>query len=205
MIDVGEIASLQRDFRHVDQLPHAVKGEFLPRPDVEPTLAAVPVAVENHGVTFGHVQVAIRIKAGRDIEGSPVQRFSERRRHQQREEKRRDLSMHRRSLRPCQNRRMSDPLVTISMYRLESEAFLAKGALEAAGIDAVLVGQYSASNLPHVSFSGGYSLRVAAEDAEHLTSFCAAPILYFSLNVPVKSGLRSLFGFGNSGSLPKAA
>ena len=62
---------------------------------------------------------------------------------------------------------MSDRLVTISMYRLESEAFLAKGALEAAGIDAVLVGQYSASNLPHESFSGGYSLQVAAEDAEH--------------------------------------
>ena len=52
----------------IDQL------QLLARADVEATLAAVPIAAEDHGLCFGDEQAALGIEVGGNINAVPVQR-----------------------------------------------------------------------------------------------------------------------------------
>ena len=46
----------------------------LPRTDVKPPLAAVPVAAEHHHLALAHVQATIRVEAGLHRQFPPVER-----------------------------------------------------------------------------------------------------------------------------------
>jgi len=87
LIDERQIAALQ-----CDPIPSCIDAldlldtQRLAEADVEAAFAAVPVAVENHRVRFGRVQVALAIDARVDVERLPVQRLSLDRKHERRSE-----------------------------------------------------------------------------------------------------------------------
>jgi putative signal transducing protein len=66
----------------------------------------------------------------------------------------------------CENRHVPDRLVTVSTFAHAHEAQIAKNALEAAGIDSIIVGQYSALASPHESVVGSVKLQVREDDIE---------------------------------------
>lgn len=57
-------------------------------------------------------------------------------------------------------------LVTVRTFTNDLEANVAKGALEAFGIDCMLSRDDAGGQRPHLAFSGGVRLLVRAEDAE---------------------------------------
>lgn len=60
----------------------------------------------------------------------------------------------------------SDDLVVVATFGDRPEADLAKGALEAAGIEAIVRSDDSGGLRPAMTFSNGAQLIVRAEDAE---------------------------------------
>jgi hypothetical protein len=57
-------------------------------------------------------------------------------------------------------------LVTVHTFTSESEASLAKGALEAFGIDCMMAHDDCGGQRPHLAFTGGLRLKVRAVDAQ---------------------------------------
>ena len=57
-------------------------------------------------------------------------------------------------------------LITIQTFTNDPEAYLAKGALEAFGIDCMLGRDDCGGQRPHLTLTGGLRLLVRAEDAE---------------------------------------
>ena len=57
-------------------------------------------------------------------------------------------------------------LVTIQTFTNQLEADIAKGALDAFGIDCMISRDDAGGQRPHLAFSGGMRLMVRAEDAE---------------------------------------
>lgn len=60
----------------------------------------------------------------------------------------------------------SQEFVTIQSFTNEGEAYLAKGALEAFGIDCMISRDDCGGLRPHLAFAGGLRLVVRAEDAQ---------------------------------------
>ena len=59
------------------------------------------------------------------------------------------------------------PLVVIHAFGSEADAEMAKGALESAGIDAMIQGDSAGGMRPHLAWaSGGFKVLVREEDAE---------------------------------------
>lgn len=57
-------------------------------------------------------------------------------------------------------------LITIRTFTNETEAHLAKGALEAFGIDCMIARDDCGGQRPHLALTGGLRLLVRAEDAQ---------------------------------------
>jgi hypothetical protein len=56
-------------------------------------------------------------------------------------------------------------LITVQTFTNEPEAYLAKGALEAFGIDCMIARDDCGGQRPHLTLTGGLRLVVRAEDA----------------------------------------
>lgn len=61
---------------------------------------------------------------------------------------------------------LESELVTIRTFTNEPEAYLAKGALEASGIDCMIARDDCGGLRPHLTFTDGLRILVRAEDAE---------------------------------------
>jgi hypothetical protein len=57
-------------------------------------------------------------------------------------------------------------LVTVDVFTNEPEAYLAKGALEAFGIDCMISRDDCGGQRPHLALTGGLRLMVRANDAQ---------------------------------------
>jgi hypothetical protein len=57
-------------------------------------------------------------------------------------------------------------LVTVRTFTNQPEAYLAKGALEAFGIECMVARDDCGGQRPHLAFTGGLRLVVRAEDAQ---------------------------------------
>ena len=67
---------------------------------------------------------------------------------------------------PFESQAEESELVTVDSFTNELEANLAKGALEAFGIDCMIARDDCGGQRPHLAFAGGLRLLVRADDAQ---------------------------------------
>ncbi len=69
----------------------------------------------------------------------------------------------------------SDDLVVVASFSNRPEADLARGALEAAGIDAVVRSDDTGAMRPHMAWSRGVEIIVRVEDVDHAREILHIP------------------------------
>lgn len=75
---------------------------------------------------------------------------------------------------PSESEAAGSDLVTVRTFTNEPEAYIAKGALEAFGIDCMIARDNCGGQRPHLTLTAGLRLVVRAEDAQRAAQVFAA-------------------------------